>query len=181
MSRLVNRYDGVCSLKKHRPLDGDGNPIPFYEYKQLEDAVKVPAGEGFVFKAGRGWLTICAECKTQQDERRAAKRTAKAQAKVAAAAEAVQANEQAVETVFSHPEGTEIVLIDSSDKPSIARGDAVADCIVPATVSAPIAEAFGLKDNPAVVVAETVVPDVIEKPKHKPFTEGVEGLDSLFG
>jgi len=170
MSKLVNRYDGVCSIKRHRPLGEDGNPISYYDYKHLDDAVKVPAGEGFVFSIGNGrWLIMCAECKTQQDERRAAKRTAKyaaqAQAAADAKADAVQANEQAVETVFSHPEGTEIVLIDSSDKPSIARGDAVADCIVPATV------------------AETVVPDVIEKPvaKHKPFSQGVAGLDSLFG
>ena len=167
MSRLVNRYDGVCSLKKHRPLDGAGNPIPFYEYKQLEDAVKVPAGEGSVFKAGRGWLIICAECKTQQDERRAAKRTAKAQAKVTAAAETVQANEQAQATVFAAPEETAIAVVPD-----------ILDSVPPGREIVQQAE--------GIFVAEAVVPDKVilsktARKKHKPFSQGVEGLNSLFG
>jgi len=167
---MTNKYPGICASKSHRTDPETGEVMPLSDYRQQPDAVKVPAEAGSYVRG----MVFCADCtaafvKRRKDgaakraAERAAKAQAKVQAKVTAAAEAVQANEQAVETVFSHPEGTEIVLIDSSDKPSIARGDAVADCIVPATV------------------AETVVPDVIEKPKHKPFTEGVEGLDSLFG
>lgn len=140
MSRreFVNRYDGVCVSKRHRPLDEDtGEPLAYFVYKADPDAVKVKAGDGFVFpgKGGR-WLTQCAECKAQADERRDARKQAKA-------------------AVWSMTPGT-------------AAGRAAAEETAIAVVSEPI--------------AETVVPDVIEKPKPKHEAYNADlNLDELFG